>query len=152
YVDVHATSWLTLRGGQFKVPFSHQRLVSSFLQTFSERTLATRAFSFDRDLGVQAELHFFDERVLLQLAITDGLQQPRNDNLDFAYTLRLLGQPFGKLPLTEGDPGRGPFRLALGAAFQYNLVPNDEGLDLDRDGILDNVAVYSLGGELALKW
>ena len=82
FIDVHATSWLTLRAGQFKVPFSHQRLVNSFRQTFTDRSLATRAFSFDRDLGGQVQLAFLDERILLQMAITNGVRgaaqrQPR---------------------------------------------------------------------------
>jgi hypothetical protein len=152
FIDVHATSWLTLRAGQFKVPFSHQRLVSSFRQTFTDRTVATRAFSLDRDLGGEAELAFLDERVLVQLAVTNGQDAPRNDNVDFAYTLRVVGQPLGRMPLTEGDLARGPARFSIGAAFQYNLVPNDQGADLDQDGAVDNVAVYSLGGEAAVKW
>jgi Phosphate-selective porin O and P len=152
YVDVRATSWLTLRAGQFKVPFSHQRLVSSFLLTFADRSIATLAFAFDRDLGGQAELHFLDERVLIQAAVTNGLQAPHNDNVDLAYTVRVVGQPLGKLSLTEGDLARGPFRFSAGAAFQYNLVPNDEGMDLDRDGVTDNISVYTVGAELALKW
>jgi hypothetical protein len=152
YVDVRPTSWLTLRAGQFKVPFSHQRLVNSFLQTFTDRSIATRAFSFDRDLGGMAELHFYDERILVQVAVTNGVQAPANDNVDLAYTARVVAQPLGKLPLTEGDLWRGPFRFSVGAAFQYNLVPNDQGLDLDRDGSIDNVAVYSFDAEAVLKW
>jgi hypothetical protein len=156
YLDVRPLSWLRLRGGQFKVPFSRQRLVSSLRQTFTDRSLATRAFSFDRDLGGMIEFSIAQDRFLIQIAVTDGVhagQTAKNDNLDFAYTLRLLGQPLGPMPLVEGDMSRTPRpRFSIGAAFQFDLEPNAEKVDLDRDGVIDNVAVYSLDVEGALKW
>jgi hypothetical protein len=156
FVDVRPLPWLTLRAGQFQVPFSRQRLTDDFHLTFAERTVATRAFSFDRDLGGELELALLAERLLVQVAVTDGvLAGPtvRNDNLDFAYTLRILGQPLGAMPRGEGDftRTRGP-RFSIGGAFQFNLVPNDQKVDLNRDGVIDNVEVMSAGGEAALKW
>jgi hypothetical protein len=156
FLDVKATSWLRLRAGQFLVPFGHQRLVYDFQQTFAERSLATRAFTFDRDLGGEVELSFLRDRLLVQAAVTDGVragQTTKNDNIDFAYTLRILGQPLGPMPMVEGDVMRTrPPRFSIGAAFQYNLIPNDQKVDLNHDGVIDNVAVYSFDGELALKW
>jgi Phosphate-selective porin O and P len=156
FLDVKPTSWLMLRAGQFLVPFGRQRLVYDFQQTFAERSLATRAFTFDRDLGGGVELAFLKERLLIQAAITDGVragQVTKNDNIDFAYTLRILGQPLGPVPMVEGDVARTrPPRFSIGAAFQYNLIPNDQKVDLNHDGVIDNVAVYSFDGELALKW
>jgi hypothetical protein len=155
YIDVRPLAWLRFRGGQFKVPYSRQRLVSSLRQTFTDRSLATRAFSFDRDLGGMLELAVAQDRFLIQVAITDGVHAgptAHNDNLDFAYTLRLLGQPLGPMPLTEGDVLRTqPPRFSIGAAFNFDLAPNAEKVDLNHDGVIDNVAVYSLDVEAALK-
>ncbi len=156
FVDVRPLAWLTLRAGQFQVPFSHQRLVNDFRQTFAERTLATRAFTFDRDLGGEVEVALWARRLVIQAAVTDGVragETAKNDNLDFAYTARILAQPLGAMPLVEGDLERTPSpRFSLGAAMQFNLVPNDLKVDLNHDGVIDNIEVYTVGGEGAFKW
>ena len=141
----------TISGAVFR-----QRLADDFRLTFAERTVATRAFSFDRDLGGELELALVREKLLLQVAVTDGvLAGPtvRNDNIDFAYTLRILGQPLGAMPRDEGDfPRSRRPRFAIGGSFQFNLVPNDQKVDLNGDGVVDNVEVMSAAGEVALKW
>jgi hypothetical protein len=156
FIDVRPSSWLALRAGQFKVPFSRQRLVYSARQAFTDRSIATRAFSFDRDLGGMIEFSPFAQKLLVQIAVTDGVRAgpaTHNDNLDFAYTVRALAQPLGPLPLSDGDVARTPKpRFSVGAAFQYDLQPNEQRLDLDRNGVVDNVGVYNFGAEAAFKW
>jgi hypothetical protein len=159
YLDVRPLPWLVLRAGQFRPPFSRQRILDDLRLAFVDRSLATRAFAFDRDLGAMVEAAFFDDRLLVQLAITDGVEagaQVRNDNLDFAYTARVVAQPLGPVALVEGDRARTPgFRFAVGGSFRYDLVPTDlppPGNDLDRDGDLDNVEVLVAGAEAVARW
>jgi hypothetical protein len=156
FIDVKPLAWLALRAGQFKVPFSRQRLVYSGRQAFTDRSVATRAFSFDRDLGGMIEFSPFGQKLLIQIAMTDGIMAgpaTHNDNLDFAYTLRIVGQPLGPVPLSDGDVARTRKpRFSIGAAFQYDLSPNEQRADLDRNGVVDNVGVYNVGAEAAFRW
>jgi hypothetical protein len=156
FVEVRPLSWLVLRAGQLKVPFGRQRLISSLRQLFPERSLATLAFTYDRDLGGVVEAALLDGRLLIQTAVMDGVragQTSRNDNLDLSYTARVVAQPLGPLPPVEGDLARTRHpRFAVGMAFNYNLVPSDRGTDLDRNGVVDNVGVWSVEAEAAVKW
>lgn len=159
FVEARPLSFLSVRAGLFKVPLSRQRLAWSFRQTFVDRALATQVLSRDRDLGGLIELAPFDGRLLLQAAATNGVVAGpalANDNHDLAYTLRVVGQPLGALPLDEGDPARrrAP-RLAFGAAFQHNLeatVAPAPLADADGDGRRDNLEVWLVSVELAAKW
>jgi uncharacterized small protein (DUF1192 family) len=159
YLAVRPVSWLRVRAGQMKVPFGRQRLVSSLRQTFVERSLATLAFTFDRDLGGVVEATPFGGRLLVQAAVTDGvLAGPRshNDNLDLAYTVRVLAQPFGPVPLVEGDRARSRRpAVSIGGALQYDLQPTDAPPplnDLNLDGVVDNIEVWSAEAEAAAHW
>jgi hypothetical protein len=159
YAEARPVSWLSVRAGQFRVPLGRQRLIWSQRQTFTDRSLATRALSYDRDIGAQLEGRFFGDRLLAQLAVTDGINAgPRlkNDNLDFAYTARIVAQPLGPMALVEGDRlrTRKPL-LSFGAAFQYDLRPTElppPSDDLDRNGRRDSVEVIAANVELAFKW
>jgi hypothetical protein len=159
FLEVRPASWVTLRVGQLKVPFSRQRQIDELAQTFIERPLAVRAFAPDRDLGARVDLAFFAQRLLVSAAVTDGVNggvQLTNDNRDLAYTVRVVAQPLGPLPLVEGDRARMAMpRFSVGGAFQYNLVPTDLPPpldDVDRDGRVDNVEVITAGAELAARW
>jgi hypothetical protein len=159
YADLRPVRFLTLRVGQFKVPFSREALSDDLLLTFVDRSLATRAFALPRDLGGLVEARLLDSRLIVQAAITDGIDatlEGHNDNLDLAYWVRLSAQPLGPMALREGDPQRSrPFRFAVGGAFAYDLRPSDRPAplnDLDHNGVVDNVEVISAGAELAARF
>ncbi|HUS63242.1 MAG TPA: porin [Kofleriaceae bacterium] len=159
FLAVRPLPWLRIRAGQFKVPFARQHLVYSLKQTFIERSFAMLAFRLDRDLGGMVEACVLSQRLLIQLAVTDGIAagaQVRNDNQDLAYTVRVVAQPLGPMGLVEGDRARTPKpRLSFGGAFQYDLEPTDQPAplnDLDRKNGIDNVEVISANAELAFKW
>jgi hypothetical protein len=159
YLEVRPLAWLTVRAGQFKVPFSRQRLVSALNQSFTERALATLAFTFDRDLGGLVQALLWRKRLRLELAITDGVDAGpavQNDNLDLAYTARVTIAPLGPLPLVEGDRARTrPPRFSLGGAIHYDLAPTDALPpfdDLDHNGRIDNVGVISVDAEAKVAW
>jgi hypothetical protein len=159
YVEARPLSWLSIRGGQFKVPFSRQRQVNALRQTFVDRSLATRVFAPDRDIGALIEARLLGDKLLFQGAVTDGItagEQLKNDNLDLAYTFRVVAQPLGAMPVIEGDRGRSRSpRIAFGAAVQYNLAPTDLPApldDVDHNGVIDSVEVISANAEFAFKW
>ncbi len=159
YAEVRPLAWLAVRGGRFRVPFGRQRVTDELHQTFIDRSLATRALTFDYDQGVLVEADFWDAKLVAQAAVTNGSASSSaagNDNLDLAYTARVVTQPLGALPLVEGDRARTPRpRFAVGAAFQYNLVPTDlppPFNDVRRRGRPDNVEVIAFGAEAAFKW
>jgi hypothetical protein len=159
WVEVRPLPWLGVRGGQFKIPFGRQRLVSSLALTFVERSLATQVFTADRDIGLLVEGAFFADRLLVQAAVTnggEGLAGTRNDNLDLSYTARVVAQPLGPVPLVEGDRARTPsLRIGFGGAFRYDLIPTDQPPplnDIDRNGIVDNVEVLTANAEAVAHW
>jgi hypothetical protein len=99
------------------------------------------------------------ERLLVSASVTDGVRGgfvEGNDNRDLAYTVRLVAQPLGPLPLVEGDRARVPRpRVSLGGAFQYNLVPTNLPPplnDVDGNGRVDNVEIITAEAELAARW
>jgi hypothetical protein len=159
FVEVRPLPWLSLRGGQFAIPFGRQRLVPDGRLASVERDFATLAFTLDRDLGFAVEARPWDGRLEVQAAVTDGVNagEPgaRNDNVDFRYSARVVASPLGALPLDEGQPGgNGPFRFSFGGSALYDLVPTDDAANPDRDGNgrLDNVEVTSAAAELAASW
>jgi phosphate-selective porin len=53
-VTVERVEWLQLRAGQWKIPFNRERVDSSGNQQFVERSIATQAFTLDRQRGAAA--------------------------------------------------------------------------------------------------
>ena len=47
YAEVRPLAWLAVRGGRFRIPFGRQRVTEELRQTFIDRSLATRALTFD---------------------------------------------------------------------------------------------------------
>jgi hypothetical protein len=158
YIDILPTSWLTVRAGQFRVPLGRQRLISEMRLLFAEKSAATRALTFDRDIGALAMFRLLSDRLRIEAAVTDGIRagaNTANDNLDLAYTVRVVGSPLGPLPLEEGDLrwSRRP-RLSFGLAAQYTLTPTTQPPplnDIDHDGRIDNIEVITVDAELAFR-
>jgi hypothetical protein len=123
-----------------------------------DRSDATELFRPDRDYGVQAAFAVWDDRLRAVVAVTNGARQSQNDNIDFAYSARVVCEPLGPLAPGEGDAEwSDTLMVAIGASFLYDLVPTDAaslGLpaDIDGDGRIDNVGVWQAGAEIAGRW
>lgn len=160
---------LQISAGKLVVPFSRQQLVHDAEQQFVDRSGASDAFAPVYDVGVMVHGEVLRRRMLAyQLGVFNGTgpEAALDDNTDFLYVGRVVFSPFGPVPLDEGDREHGPFRLSIGGAFFVDLTPTDidrrEGItdpdavtarrDQDNDGRVDNVALYTIAGELALRY
>ena len=163
YVRWRISQAVAVRAGQLKVPFGLQRQVWSAELEFVDRSAATTAFSLERDVGVMLEGRPFAGRARYEVGVLNGSGAGvPNDNLDMAYVARVVAAPFGPLPTSEGDIDDHPYPLVSGGlAGYYTLVPTDAvlragnpnaNIDVDRNGRIDNVAVWQGGVELRAIW
>jgi phosphate-selective porin OprO/OprP len=159
FVQWRFRSSVSVRMGQFKVPFGFQRYLRSTYYDFVDLSEAMAAFSLERDVGMMVVGRPLGEKVQYQIAVTNGAGQgQRNDNLDLAYAVRIVAAPLGPLPESEGDlVGQPRPLLSVGGAGTYNLVPTDlrariddpaANVDVDGNGRVDNVGVWQGGVEL----
>lgn len=117
------TVWI----GQFKVPFSRQRMLSSASMNFVDRSLVNAEFSLDRDVGVKVlsrDVGGLGGRLAYYAGVFMGEGRNSFDLGDtgLLYSGRLEVRPFGKFEdYYEGDvermqrPG---LSIAGGYAFQ----------------------------------
>lgn len=127
---------LTVRTGQYKIPYSRQRVVSSGNLELVDRALAQGEFNHDRDIGLDIrskDLGGLDGKLRYYAGVYMGEGRDfgdRNGKTDFKlhYLARVEVLPFGKFKdYSEADfermlsPG-----LSLGAAYAFH--DNSEGL------------------------
>ena len=168
YVEGAPIAGFTLRGGQFKVPFSRSFLTSDEMLSFIERPVATDEFSYDRDVGLLLSWHGAGNKVEAGAGIWNGAGRnvKANDNLDPLVLGRVTVAVLGKLWRPEdGDFDTSPTpQLLIGAAasFENAPIPRAYGYgsggqmgralpiamrDLDTDGRDDNVRVVQANAE-----
>lgn len=122
----HVSPAFNLRGGEMKVPFSRQRLISSSKLQFPDRSRVEGELHLERDVGLQAyatDLFDLGGIVTYHLGVFAG--EGRNRAIPdegILGVIRLQVAPFGKFDdMSEGDLERGEdVRLALAAAAAYN--------------------------------
>ncbi len=113
--------------GQTKLPGNRQRVVSSGMLQFAERSIVNTEMNIDRDFGVRY-FHQIGESVVFRNQVTISTGEGRNiitsDN-GLAYTARTEILPLGKFT-GDGDYFEGDLlrekslKLALGATISYN--------------------------------
>jgi hypothetical protein len=132
YVDCKHLRDLSLRVGQFKVPFSRQQLASEPELQAVERGITDPTFAFGRDIGV--DLYSDDLLGLDLLRYHVGMYGGEGRNAwertlgagdaGFLYDVRIELLPLGVFDeFTEVDFERGDPRLSLGTA--YALLQSD---------------------------
>lgn len=114
----------TFRIGQYKVPFSYQRLYSDGALQLVDTSINTQEFNLDRDIGFD-----FRSKDLFGLGLFryyagifsgDGRNSFENDKADLMYVGRVEVMPLGAFEdPAEQDFDRGGPRLLLGAAYAY---------------------------------
>lgn len=114
--------------GQTKLPGNRQRVVSSGMQQFIDRSIVNATFNIDRDFGVRVyhEQNLFDTFIRSHAAITSGEgRNALNSDNGLAYTGRLEWLPLGKFK-KDGDYFEGDLlreekpRLSMGSSISYN--------------------------------
>ncbi len=119
---------LNVRGGQMKVPFGRQRVVSSSALQMVERSIVTGELNLDRDVGVQVlseDLGGLDGRLAYSLGVFSGDGRNRlASEPGVLFVGRFVVRPMGGFDDTiEGDHDREPapkLAIAIGAAHNNN--------------------------------
>ncbi|MEM1031420.1 MAG: hypothetical protein AAGN82_13815 [Myxococcota bacterium] len=129
YLELDHLRDLTLRAGQYKIPYSRQRVISSGKQQLVDRSLANGEFNQDRDIGLDLrsyDLFGLDGRLRYYAGVYMGEGRDfgsGNATADFAlhYLGRLEVLPLGDFAdYREADLERHPNpKLSLGAAYAY---------------------------------
>jgi polyhydroxyalkanoate synthesis regulator phasin len=148
------------RIGQYKVPFDREFLTSAFSLQLIDRSIASSAFSLQRDIGVQLSGKFFQDQLNYAVGMFNGSgANQSNQDQNFMYVGRLVYTPFGSYPYSQGalDKPSSP-KLAIGAAGAYlpGLEPGERKSlagPLGNTNIVPvNSDVYQLTADLAFKY
>lgn len=159
---------LNLRFGKQKIPMGRQFMIHSAFQHFIDRSSVTQAFvpGWDTGLVIHGDVPILGS-ISYQLGIFNGAGSSalHDDNSDFMYVARMVYEPMGKIPYSEGDTHTNEYRLAMGGSFLYNLARTDRAqrlgvtdqkkaallMDADGDGVNDNVGIYQVAAELTAR-
>lgn len=161
FADVSLNERLTIRAGQFKVPFLRNSMTFDENLAFFIRPTVVENNRYDRDIGVQLLGSWSGLRY--SLGVSNGTGAERlNDNLDFLFFGRadwaLRGDPN---PLVVGDfSGENRLRIALGGGVTHDLVQLPARIagidvgnrDVDQDTEIDNVRVVSASLDLLFRY
>lgn len=116
---------LNVRLGQYKVPYSRQRVVSSGNLQMVDRSIANGEFNLDRDLGLDIRSKNFlglDKlRYYAGIYMGEGHSSYETGDLGMMYLGRVELMPMGMFKdYSEGDMNRSAKpKLSIGAAFGY---------------------------------
>ena len=148
YLEFDYLRDLTVRVGQYKIPYSRQRVVSSGDLQLVDRSIANGEFNHDRDIGFDLrskDLGGLGGRLRYYLGVYMGEGRDfgdKNATPDFKlhYLARFEVLPFGKFKdYKEADHARNlKPKLAIGAAYSFHhgsqglrgtlgTTPEDEG-------------------------
>ncbi|GAN33928.1 MAG: hypothetical protein DYG83_13195 [Candidatus Brocadia sp. AMX2] len=155
YINYKLADWLQLRGGQWKVPYNRQKMISSAKMQFVDRSLASEEFHLSRDIGIMMHGESVEELFEYKLAAMQGAgeNEKKNDDTKHLYVTRFAINPFGKFKsYSESDleHEKTP-KLALGAAYAVNsgkqLFVRDEIMTFHNDLDVEQATV-----DVRLKW
>ncbi len=149
YVDYRILEWLSLQGGQYKVPFNRQELTSSGSQQFVDRAITNEAFALGRDQGVMVHSFVLSDYMEYALGIFNGNGRNKSSNENNGHMIagRLAFYPMGKFKMySESDTDFSPSpKAGIGVAGLYNakvsFKEDDETFikdvtELTADGII----------------
>lgn len=171
YMKYRVFDELQVLGGQTKVPFSRQYLVSTGSLEFVDRSPATKAFAPTYDTGAYLSGKLFNGILNYDVAVVGGAGQTtfRSTN-DNALAARIVTNPLGDFAYSEGDPDTtGKPLFTLGADIYYNtLARSGTGFETNNDGYaqssgwlgknaanfnaLEKVRITMLSADAAFKW
>ncbi len=122
---------LTIRLGQYKVPYSRQRVISSGNLQLVDRSIVNGEFNVDRDVGLDIRSKDFLGlgmlRYYLYVGVGEGRDAFQRDDFGMMYIARAEFLPLGMFKdYSEGDLKRTRTpKLSIGAAYAF--VDNAKG-------------------------
>jgi len=160
YLEFRQLRDLTLRIGQYKLPFNRQRVVSSGNLQMVDRSLLNARFNIDRDVGFDLRspdlLGLGLLRYYAGVYINRGRGSVGLDDFGLLYVGRVELLPLGMFSdYSEADFERGAPRLSLGLSYAYadrarrerintGSMPNDGGTTDVH--VLEADALFMWGG------
>jgi phosphate-selective porin OprO and OprP len=119
YAEFDYVKDLTIRAGQYKVPYDRIRVISDFGRQLVDYSTATREFSLDRDLGVEVKSNDLFGAGLFRYHLGVFSGKGRNSfyspNLGLLYVGRIEALPLGMFEdYMESDLQRTRPRLSIG--------------------------------------
>jgi len=169
YVQFSQIRDLNFRIGQWKVPYSRERVISSGDLQFVDRSLSNREFNLDRDIGVEfrsKDLFGLDKQLRYYAGVYngDGHSQYELGSFSPMYVARLEYLPLGNF----NDYGEVNFErsqqlgLSIGASFAHvenaagsqgilGSRPRDGGTT-DYDNLTADVVAKYRGLSLTTMW
>lgn len=118
--------------GQGKLPGNRQRVISSGMQQFAERSIVNAEFNIDRDFGFMTyysdNLGFLHYNIKTAISTGEGRNVVYSDE-NLAYTGRIELLPLGRFTnkgdFFEGDLEREPSpKISLAATYSHNFSAN----------------------------
>jgi phosphate-selective porin OprO/OprP len=145
--------------GQFKVPFSRQRVTSSSNMNMVDRSMVNAEFNLDRDIGIQV----FSKDIggLEKLAYYAGVFMGEGRNAfvksdpGLLYVGRFEFLPFGQFDdYTEGDIARTPKPgMSIGAAYAFqDRAHAERGVLRDPPADGGTTDFHHFTADLVFKW
>lgn len=138
YVDWRRFRDVSVRLGQFKVPFDVQRQVSSSALQFVGRSFVTEELNLERDIGLAVfsdDLFGVGKRLKYSVAVMGGDGRNRiGTNPGLMFVGRVVIAPLGEFnEREEGDPEREKrVRFAIGGALaRNNHTPRPRSTEAD---------------------
>jgi hypothetical protein len=119
YAEFDYVKDLTIRAGQYKVPYDRIRVISDFGRQLVDYSTATREFSLDRDLGVEVKSNDLFGAGLFRYHLGVFSGKGRNSfyspNMGLLYVGRVEALPLGMFEdYLESDHQRTGPRLSIG--------------------------------------
>jgi phosphate-selective porin len=149
FVDVTYKPWTQVRLGQFKVPFSYEKMTSSGKLDLVDRSIVHSFFGIDQEPGVNLYGLSFEKKFRYDVAVTTGVADQKGFNTandvaadgksDFRYMGRVTWEPLAPYTWEQGavsSPDEPQLTLQLGFQSNRNTVPQDNDPFLPKDGIL----------------
>jgi hypothetical protein len=139
YFDFNYLRDISVRVGQYKIPFTRQRVISSGNLQLVDRSIVNGVFNLDRQIGVDVRSKNLGGLNQLKYYVGYYPGKGRNSRGDYQVDNNLFLGRIEWLPLgmfddySESDFDRSPdARLSLSVAYARSTNVDPEGVDYDR--------------------
>jgi hypothetical protein len=149
YVEATYFRWLSPKVGQYKVPFDREFLTSAFALQLINRSVADGQFNLGRDIGLQLSGYPIGNLLEYRAGIFNGSGANKtNVDTDFMYVGRLVFNPFGPVPYSQGalrKPDKPLLSIGVAGAYMPSLNPGERS---SLAGVLGNPLVVPVRSDV----